>query len=434
MSTKPVAPYTEERVALGPFCVDLANTRLLRGGREVELRPRAFRALRVLLQNPGHVVGYEQMICDAWDGVRVSKHTVAVTIAEIKDVLAECGPWITCQPKFGHRLEIPESEDLMVTGRHFRNQFTRRGFENALHCFQQAVQRDNADFRAIEALANVYLMLGAFYLRAPGDVGSRFFATYEQAVALHGSTAELRLDHAYARYVFEGDVAQAELELLELHKEKALSAELFARLAMVYMAQGRLDEALAQVRLARAVDMLVPPLTFVATRVHLVRREFDRALATSRNSVELHPASPFGRLFYAETLEHLGRNEEALAQYRLAISIGPDVPWIRAGAARFLARTGQPVAAIRILADLEENRSSEYVEAYQMALLLHALGRREEALQELDRARAEHSHGVLLLDIDPKADGLRADLAAKNSREMEWPGDSQSELVCATGW
>jgi hypothetical protein len=92
------------------------------------------------------------------------------------------------------------------------------------------------------------------------------------------------------------------------------------------------------------------------------------------------------------------------------------------------------VAAIRILADLEKNRSEEYVDAYQMALLLHALGRREEALQELDRARAERSHGVLLLSIDPKADALRADLAAKSSREMEWPSDSHSELVCATGW
>ena len=32
------------RPALGPLCVDLAHTRLLRGGNEVESRPRAFRA------------------------------------------------------------------------------------------------------------------------------------------------------------------------------------------------------------------------------------------------------------------------------------------------------------------------------------------------------------------------------------------------------
>ena len=388
----------------------------------------------MLLQNPGHLVGYEQMIRDAWDGVRVSKHTVAVTIAEIKEVLAECGSWITCQPKFGHRLEIPESEDLMVTGRHFRNQFTRTGFENALRCFEQAVQRDNADFRATEALANIYLFLGAFYLRPPRDVKGRFFAAYEQALALHGSTAELRLDHAYARFVFEADVAQAELELVELQKEKACSAELFARLAMIYMARGRFDEALAQVRLARTVDMLVPPLTFVATRVHIVRREFDLALANSKNSVNLHPASPFGRVFYGEALELLGRNEEALAQFRKAISIGPDVTWIRACTARFLAKNGQPVAAMRILGDLQENRSDEYVDAYHMALLLHALGRKEEAVQELHRAREERSHAVLFFEIDPKADGLRADLGVNRSRDGEWPGDSQSALVGATGW
>jgi two-component system KDP operon response regulator KdpE len=74
--------------------VNLATARLLRDGSELELRPQAFRALKVLIQNPGRLVDYEQMISQAWDGVRVSKHTVAVTVGEIKNVLKECGSWI----------------------------------------------------------------------------------------------------------------------------------------------------------------------------------------------------------------------------------------------------------------------------------------------------------------------------------------------------
>src|SRR5438128_2703451 len=140
MTAKVALPYSGDQIALGPFCVDVATTRLLRDGIDLELRPRAFRALQVLVQNPGRVVDYEDMIGQAWDGVQVSKHTINVTVGEIKNALQEYGSWITCRAKFGYCLEIPESEDLIRTGWHFRNQFTRTGFENALRCFEQAAQ------------------------------------------------------------------------------------------------------------------------------------------------------------------------------------------------------------------------------------------------------------------------------------------------------
>ena len=55
---------------------------------------------------PGRLVDYKQMIHEAWDGNQVSRHTVRVTIGEIKHLLGEYGHWINCQPKFGYRLEI----------------------------------------------------------------------------------------------------------------------------------------------------------------------------------------------------------------------------------------------------------------------------------------------------------------------------------------
>ena len=51
------------------------------------------------------------MIREAWDGISVSRNTVAVTVAEVKKVLQEYGPWIRCRPKLGYRLEIPRGEE-----------------------------------------------------------------------------------------------------------------------------------------------------------------------------------------------------------------------------------------------------------------------------------------------------------------------------------
>ena len=60
-------------------------------------------------------------------------------------------------------------------------------------------------------------------------------------------------------------------------------------------------------------------------------------------------------------------------------------------------------------ADLERVRRTEYVDAFFVALLHDALGRPDDAFQELELAFQENSVMFFLMDVDPKLDGLRAD-------------------------
>jgi len=99
----------------------------------------------------------------------------------------------------------------------------------------------------------------------------------------------------------------------------------------------------------------------------------------------------------------------ALTQFRIASTIAPDVPWIRAAEARCLAKHGRSSDAFDVLAYLQQNRNTEYVDAYHMAFLLEALGRRDEAFQELERAYTERSPALAWLDLDTKSDTLRND-------------------------
>jgi tetratricopeptide (TPR) repeat protein/DNA-binding winged helix-turn-helix (wHTH) protein len=398
----------DEPIALGPFRVNLASARLLRDGLELELRPQAFRAFKVLIENPGRVVDYKQMISEAWGGVQVSRHTVAVTIGEIKHALGEYGSWINCQPKFGYRLEIPQSEDLIRRGWHFWSQYSRVGYENALRCFEEAAQHDGADFRALEGISSTYLMLASFVILAPRDIAQPFWFAHNRAVALCGLTWDLRLDCAYARFVFDHDFAAAEREMLELKRERPNSAHVYIRLAMVYLANGRLDEARALLPPALAADALLPPLAFIGSLLRLYSREFDAAVEWAENNLDLHPSSQVGRAHYAEALEFAGRLDEALTQYELA-SVRSDNALMLSCQARFLARIGRTEQAVAILDDLHRIRESNYVDAYHIALLLDALGRREEALEELERAYFEKSYTLLFSKVDPKADALRSD-------------------------
>jgi tetratricopeptide (TPR) repeat protein len=398
----------ETEIALGPFRVDFDETRLVRDGVPLELRPQAFRALEVLIRNHGKLVDYSQMIREAW-GVQVSKDTVATTVNEVKNVLGEYGSWITCQPKFGYRLTMRQSEDLLRRGWHFWNQHTRVGFESALQCFQQAAENDGSDFRAFEAISSTCLMLAGFLMRQPRDCRAIFASAHQRAVGLCGLTPELRLGRAFGLFIFDQNLDEAESGLLAVRRERPTLVHAPIRLALLYLASGRLDEARAAMLEAKAVDELEPQLAIPGTIVPLCRREFRAAEDWGRTNLDLHPSSQVGRAFYAEALERTGRFEEALAQYRLALALSPDALWIRADEAGCLARNGPSAEAAAILEELRRIRRTTYVDAYHVALLLDALGRRDEAFQELERAHEEKAYSLRYIGVDAKADAIRSD-------------------------
>ena len=118
-------------LTLGPFTLDVEGARLLRGGREVRLRPRAFHALRVLLAHRGRPVSYDVLISDAWDGTFVSRHTVDVTLGEVRKTLGEYGRWIVRRPRIGYVLEVPSSEAEVRKGWHFWERRTRQGLSSS---------------------------------------------------------------------------------------------------------------------------------------------------------------------------------------------------------------------------------------------------------------------------------------------------------------
>jgi len=409
------------QLAFGPFCLDLPTTRLMRDGVEIELRPQAFQALFVLLQNAGRFVDYDQMIRDAWNDVVVSRHTVAVTVGEVKKTLREYGLWISCRPGFGYRLEVPKSDTHIRTGLHFMSHRTREGLERAVACFETAAREDGADFRAFEGLSRSYLILGTSGMRPPADMHTAFLDAHLRAVELAGLTPELRADRGYGRHMFERRLAEAEVDLLQARREQPGLPSTYVRLSMLYVAMGRLDEALEVVDDGYTADPLWPVLPATETLVLFCRREFDRAVACGKKAQQLHPYVQLARVFYAQALEYSGQLDEALAQYRHACVICPDLPWLRALEGVCLARRGRRGDASAVLAELEQRRISEYVDGYYMSLLLDALGRRDGAFRELERACAEGSTVLSILDNDPKMDALRTDPRFARIRDLAAP-------------
>ncbi len=400
---------TSEPIEFGPFRMDASSAQLSLGGVNLELRPKAFCALKTLIQNNGRYVDYDQMIHDAWGGVFVARHTVAVTIAELKRALGEYGSWITHRPKVGYRLEVPGSEDLIRQGWHFWSRSTREGLQKALECFEEAALHDASDPRAYEGIAVSYLSLGTYGMLPSRGVYRKFLAAHRRGVELSGLTPELRAERAHGLHVFERNLEEAERELVRAQREKPKWGGVYVRLTMLYTTQGRFREAMDMVVQSRAIDPLGPAMPPAETFIHLCQKDFKAAASAGKRSVELHPYQPLGRALFAHALQGLGELEEAHKQYHLAQVMCPDLHWLRVMEGVTLAQMGRRQEACDLLEETQQVRETDYVDAYFMALFYHALGRVDGAFQEMERAVDENSATLFLLDVDSRMDPLRTD-------------------------
>ena len=396
-------------LSFGPFTLDPSTNRLLRDGVEIKLRPQAFQALRTLAAHGGRPVDYQRLMTEAWAGTTVSRHTVDVTIGEVRKILKDCGSWIQRQPKSGYALLVPKSDTFIRLGWHFLNLRSRDGVERALECFEHAAAEAPQDARAFEGQSACYLMLGSFGMRAGRDVYPHFRAAHERAVALVGMTPELRCNHAHALHLYESRLDEADAGLRQALAEKPSFAIAHVRLTLLQVTRGDLEGALDTIGRARTADPLLPLTAAAEVSVRLWRREYEVAVSLGAQAIQLHPYLLLARAFYGIALELSGHPEEALEQYRVGTVISQGLSWIRGLEGVCLMKLGREKEARAVLKELLARRRKEYVDAYGIARMLLALGDKDGAFHELERAIDERVGGLYSLGVDPLADGFRTD-------------------------
>ena len=331
--------------------------------------------------------------------------------------LGEYGRWIVHRPKFGHALEVPRSDELVRQGWHFWSQRTRTGCERAIDCFKRAISESPSDFRAFEGLSASYLTLAIFGMRCPLEMYPRFLEAHEQAAASSGLRPELRCNRAFGLYVFEQRRVESEAEFLQTLKEKPSLGSAYVRLGMLYGALGRFDEALAILRRGKRADPLLP--TLAAAKCWCCAGS-EISTRPQRSAVRVSSCIRICRSFAPTTRRRFRWAADSTRR-------SPNTKWHRSSrptpvAARARRRVsghaGSSPGCARDAGGARGAEANECVDAYYMAVFRSALGQPREALAELERAHAENSASLYMLDVDPKLDALRTE---------------PSSAVCAAG-
>jgi serine/threonine protein kinase/Flp pilus assembly protein TadD len=259
----------------------------------------------------------------------------------------------------------------------------------AIEYFQQAVQEDPNCAPAHAGLADCYSILGTYTYLSPKEAFPRARAAAEKALLIDEELAEAHSALGFVKFSYERDRSGAEQEFrraLDLNPGSAVSVMYYAYfLASV----GRSDEALAVIKRAQALEPLTPFINAGAAYVMIVCRRYDQAIAQAQKALEVDENHMAGLTFVGLAYALASIKNESIAAHDKALALAGRHPVILGFAGYSRGVLGESEDARKILAELEERSSAEYISASAFLMVHAGLGHKEHVIEWLDRAREE---------------------------------------------
>jgi tetratricopeptide (TPR) repeat protein len=206
---------------------------------------------------------------------------------------------------------------------------------------------------------------------------------------------------------YEWDWATAEREFkrsLEIDPNLALT---HYRYAWTYLSPlGRHEDAIAEMRRATELEplSLIQGANFAG--VLMYARQYDKAIAQAQKVLDLDPEFFGGKSWLCHSYSADGRYADALAIAEPTLN--SNNPFLSDAAIAF-AKSGQQAKAIAIIDRMKEAERTKYVMNYLMASMYGALGDKDAAFAELEKAYRNHDWFLQRIKVDPMMDPLRDD-------------------------
>jgi tetratricopeptide (TPR) repeat protein len=130
------------------------------------------------------------------------------------------------------------------------------------------------------------------------------------------------------------------------------------------------------------------------------------ALKQLRKTLELDPNYSLANWYLGWVYEQQGKYAEALEAMRSAQEPLKGNTALVADIGHVYAASGDKQAALKVLGQLNESSRRTYVSPFELAVIYVGLGRKNEALQWLEKAYADRSDLLIYLNVDPRLDNI----------------------------
>jgi serine/threonine protein kinase/Flp pilus assembly protein TadD len=305
--------------------------------------------------------------------------------------------------------ESGEAYEAYLKGRYHWNKRTDEGFKQATNFFQEAIVKDPNYALAYTGLADCYTLRSDYGFLAPKEGYALAKGAVTLALKYDESLAEAHTSLASIKAVTDWDWQGAENEYrraIELNPNYPTAHHWYAAQLLL---QGRLDQALQEIKKAQQLDPLSLGINKDFAVILLYARDYDKALEQCRKTLEIEPE--FGAMFtyIAQIYELQQKYPEATAELEKAHASAPKDVEITYALGQAYARIGKKDEALKISNELSQPGKQNGYLPKEAAYLYALLGEKEQAIAILQKAAENHYISVAELKMDPRLDELRKD-------------------------
>ena len=277
--------------------------------------------------------------------------------------------------------------------------------------FQRAIEADPTWAPPYAGLADAYLLLGSTSYDAlpPREAMPKAKAAALKAVKLDDTLAEGHTSLAYVRQSYDWDLDAAEREFkraIELNPGYATAHHWYAHF---FLAKGQPEQALAEIRRARALDPLSLMINIGVGWCYYHAHRYDEAIQQYKATLELNPNLSMAHVTLAMAYEGKQQYADAIDEYNKGLALPGSRTFALAGLGRAYVLSGKHREALQVLNELQSTAKQHYVPSVYLAAIFAAMGDKERSIQWMGKAHDERSDYLVYLSTDPWADSMRPD-------------------------
>ena len=268
------------------------------------------------------------------------------------------------------------AQELYVEGMHQRSRRDIDATALALAKLEEAIKEDPEYAEAWAGYSRTLSGAVVRQLTTPAEGLPKARAAAERALMLDPGVADAHVTLLHIHMDFDKDFAAATRDLEKARQLGLNTASFWHYSAMWHAQQGRVEEGLADMRRARALEPMTLLLSSNYALILFNARRYDEAIALLAPIIEANPGFDTGRSVLARALTATGRFDEALAQLQARKDVGA---W-QGDLGVLYAKMGRREDALREIARLDTLQSRGFGESYELATITATLGRARPGL------------------------------------------------------
>lgn len=305
--------------------------------------------------------------------------------------------------------ESGEAYRLYLKGRYFWNQRTKEGFEKAIACFEQALEKDPQYAIAYVGLADTYTLLSNYGYLSPQEAFPKAKSAVVKALDIDNKLAQAHNSLATISFLYDWDFSTAEREFrraIALNPSYATAYQIYAYYLSVL---ARSEEAIRAIERAATLDPFSSIIHAVAGRIHYFAGRYDLALEQYLKTVELDPDFWLVYSFLGQAYVQQNRYSEGIQALKKAVALSGDNPIAIGRLGHAYTASGNKEAALRILDQMIDLERQGTGLSYQIAVTYAGLGEDDQCFEWLEKAYEQRHDFLLDISVDPRLENLHSD-------------------------